>query len=299
MKNYNANTIKWLLMIALALIWGSSFILMKRGLEDFSPFQVASIRMLAAFLCLFPFVIGHISKIKKENWKFIFATGLLGNGIPAFLFTTAQMEVPSSVAGMLNSLTPLFTLVIGYFVFKTPITTYRIAGVGLGLMGAIGLIMMNSQSFSGNFSWYPMLIVLATLLYAMSVNIIKNKLQEVEAIHISGFALFIVGPPTGIYLFTTDFVSILSTNSHAFMSLGYVMLLGIFGTAISIVLFNKLIKTSGALFASSVTYLIPIVAMIWGFADHENLGWLHLLALMAILGGVYLINLKNKSVTEK
>lgn len=286
-------------MIALALIWGSSFILMKRGLEDFTPFQVASIRMLAAFLCLFPFVIGHISKIKKENWKFIFATGLLGNGIPAFLFTKAQTVVPSSVAGMLNSLTPLFTLVIGYLIFKTPITAYRIAGVGLGLLGAIGLIMMNSQSFSGTFSWYPMLIVLATLLYAMSVNIIKNRLQEVESIHISGFALFIVGPPTGIYLFSTDFVSILNTNSHAYISLGYVMLLGIFGTAVSIVLFNKLIKTSGALFASSVTYLIPIVAMLWGFADHENLGWLHLLALMAILGGVYLINLKKKEVTKK
>ncbi|MBL0343039.1 MAG: DMT family transporter [Bacteroidetes bacterium] len=114
----NPSSIKWLLMISLALIWGSSFILMKRGLMDFPPNQVASIRMFASFLCLFPFVIRHSSKIRREHWKFIFATGLLGNGIPAFLFATAQTEVPSFMAGMLNSLTPLFTLIIGYFVLN-------------------------------------------------------------------------------------------------------------------------------------------------------------------------------------
>ncbi|MBL0343038.1 MAG: DMT family transporter [Bacteroidetes bacterium] len=163
----------------------------------------------------------------------------------------------------------------------------------------MSLILINSTGHFETISWYPILIVIATILYASSVNIIKNKLHEVESIHISGFALFIVGPPSGIYLFSTDFISRLNSNPHAIISLGYVLLLAIFGTAISIVLFNKLIKSSGALFASSVTYLIPIVAMIWGLADHENLGVFHLFALVAILSGVYLINLKKKEVAHE
>ncbi len=282
-------------MIGLSLIWGSSFILMKRGLEDFTPTQVAAIRLSAAFLCLFPFVMTHASKIKRHQWKYIFATGLLGNGIPAFLFTLAQTEVPSFLAGMLNSLTPVFTMAIGYFIFENRVSAIKVIGVGLGLAGAVALIMVTAGGDIGPISWFPILIVIATFCYGMSVNIIKNKLHDVAAVNISGFALLIVGPPTGLYLFMTDFTGRLSENPHAFISLGYVLLLGIFGTAISIVVFNRLIKTSGALFASSVTYMIPIVAMLWGVADGEKIGIWHLVAMGAILGGVNLINHKTKS----
>lgn len=166
-------------------------------------------------------------------------------------------------------------------------------GVLLGLGGATGLILISANGSFSHVSWYPLLIVLATVMYACSVSIIKNKLQEVKSILISGFALFIVGPPTGIYLFTTDFIPILKSNPHAMASLGYVVILALFGTAISIVIFNKLIKVSSALFASSVTYLIPIVAMLWGLLDGEKMVASHLIALAAILGGVYLINKKS------
>jgi drug/metabolite transporter (DMT)-like permease len=290
----STSTVKWIFMAVLALIWGSSFILMKRGLEEFTPPQVASIRMVAAFLCLLPFIIRHTGKIEPGQWKFIFATGLLGNGIPAFLFTIAQTAVPSFMAGMLNSLTPLFTLIIGYFIFHSEVSFSKVVGVALGLGGAVGLILMNSGGTQANVSWYPLLIVLATVLYGCSVNIIRHKLHNVESVLISGFALCIVGPPCAIYLFTTDFTDRLSNHPAAYASFGYALLLGIFGTAISIVLFNKLIKISGALFASSVTYLIPIVAMLWGITDNELLSLWHLFALGAILSGVYLINLKKK-----
>jgi len=282
-------------MIGLSLIWGSSFILMKRGLEDFPSDQVAAIRMAISFLCLFPFVMLQSKQIKSYQWKYIFATGLLGNGIPAFLFTAAQTHIPSFIAGMLNSLTPLFTMAIGYFIFKTEVTANKILGVILGLVGTVSLILASSGGPIGSVSWYPLLIVIACICYGMSVNIIRNKLQEVASIHISGFALLIVGPPTGIYLFlATDFTQRLATNPHAWVSLGYVFILAVFGTAISIVIFNRLIKSSGALFASSVTYLIPIVAMLWGLVDGEKPGLFHLAAMGAILGGVYLINLKKK-----
>lgn len=281
-------------MIGLGLIWGSSFILMKRGLVDFSSSQVAAIRMTASCLCLFPFVMFHASKIKRYQWKYIFATGILGNCIPAFLFTAAQMHIPSFMAGMLNTLTPVFTMAFAYFIFKTKVTGNQVAGVVLGLAGAVGLIILTSGGSFGSVSWYAILIVIATACYGMSVNIIKNKLNDVAAIHISGFALMIVGPFTGMYLFSTDFTERLASNPHALVSLGYVLLLAIFGTAISIVVFNQLIKTSGALFASSVTYLIPIVAMFWGLADGETIGFRHLIAMAAILSGVYMINLKKK-----
>jgi drug/metabolite transporter (DMT)-like permease len=287
------SSLKWILMAGLALVWGSSFILMKRALVDFLPDQVASIRMFASFLFLFPFVIGKSAKVKKGQWKFIFSTGFLGNGIPAFLFTYAQTKVPSFMAGMLNSLTPLFTMIMGYFIFKNKVSLSKILGVGVGLAGAVGLILLTSGGKIEDVSWYPMLIVLATICYAASVNIIRNKLHEVDSIVIAGFALFIVGPLTGIHLFMTDFLTRLSENPHAWVALGYVLLLALFGTAISVVVFNQLIKMSGALFASSVTYLIPIVAMLWGVADGEQMGVFHLAALAAILGGVYLINLKK------
>ncbi len=299
MKFEQGAALKWSLMIGLGLIWGSSFILMKRGLVDFTSSQVAAIRMTASCLCLLPFVMFQASKIKSYQWKYIFATGILGNCIPAFLFTAAQMHLPSFMAGMLNTLTPVFTMAFAYFIFKTKVTGNQVMGVALGMAGAIGLILLTSGGKIGSVSWYPLLIVIATACYGMSVNIIKNKLNDVAAIHISGFALMIIGPFTGMYLFSTDFTERLASNPHALVSLGYVLLLAIFGTAISIVVFNQLIKTSGALFASSVTYLIPIVAMFWGIADGEDMGLLHLVAMGAILSGVYLINLKRKSEAIK
>jgi drug/metabolite transporter (DMT)-like permease len=284
------STQKWMLMAALAIIWGSSFILMKKALIDFTADQVASIRMFASFIFLFPFVISHVNKIAADKWKYLFASGLLGNGIPAFLFAFAQITVPSFMAGMLNSLTPVFTLAAGYFIFRSVVNVQKVAGVLLGLAGAVTLILITSGGTLVNITWHPILIVFATMCYAGSVNIIRHKLSEIDSLHIAGFALFIVGPPTGIYLFSTDFTDRISTNPHALLSLFYVLILALFGTAISVVLFNRLIKTSGAVFASSVTYLIPIVALMWGIADHEALGIFHLFALGAILGGVYLIN---------
>src|SRR6187431_3299496 len=144
MKTGEGQSLKWILMISLGLIWGSSFILMKRGLVDFPSDQVAAIRMFISFLCLFPFVILQAKKIKSHQWKFIFATGLLGNGIPAFLFTAAQTKIPSFMAGMLNSLVPIFTLTFGYFIFKSEVTKNKVAGVMLGLAGAVGLILLTS-----------------------------------------------------------------------------------------------------------------------------------------------------------
>jgi drug/metabolite transporter (DMT)-like permease len=291
MEKTNHNTMKWILIAGLAVIWGSSFILMKKALVDFSPGQVASLRMFSSFLFLLPFVWHRLKEIKTEQWKFMAGTGMLGNGIPAFLFAFAQTKIPSFMAGMLNSLTPVFTLAIGYFMFKTQVTFARFLGVAIGLAGAVWLVGMTTTTGDlSEVSWYPILIVIATLCYAFSVNIIKHKLQEADSLMIAAGALISIGPITGIYLFSTDFLNRVETIPGAWISLIYVLILALLGTTFSLVIFNNLIKIAGALFASSVTYLIPIVAMLWGLADGEVMGVWHLAALGAILVGVYLIN---------
>ena len=224
----------------------------------------------------------------------MFAVGLLGNGIPSFLFTHAQTHIPSAMAGMLNSLTPVFVVLVGWLLFGSLFKASHIIGVIIGLAGAVALILINSKGTLVNaHNWYGFLIVLATISYAFSVNIIRKYLHEVDAVNITGFALFAAGIPCGIFLFTTDFISRFSTQPGVWTNFGYILLLGLLGTALSTVIFNKLIKISNPLYAASVTYLIPIVAMLWGLFDGESLGIFHLLAMGGILFGVYLINLQS------
>ncbi len=283
--------VRWVYLILLALIWGSSFIFMKRGLVSFPPDQVAAIRLFFAFLSLFPVVILQMKKVKKSYYKYIIASGFLGNGIPAFLFANAQTRVSSSMAGILNSLTPVFVLVVGATFFGSVFKKSHILGVIIGLAGAVALILLNANGNLSNLdNWFALLIVLACVCYAFSANILRKYLQEVNATHITGFALFAAGIPSGIYLFTTDFIHRLQTHPESWSSFGYILLLGIFGSALSTVFFNKLIKISNALYAASVTYLIPIVALAWGISDGEKLSFGDLLAMGGILLGVYLIN---------
>lgn len=280
------------LIVVLAIIWGSSFILMKKGLLVFLPSQVAAYRMFLSFLVMIPFSIPYLKTVRKSHWKFICATGFLGNGIPSILFTTAQTMIASSMAGMLNSLTPVFTLLAGSLVFKIKVKKQNMLGVFLGLAGAVSLILTHSKGAIGENPNYGLLIVIATICYAFSVNILRSKLFELNPLAITGFALMFVGIPSGVFLFTTPFIETLKSQPDAPLALSYISILSVMGTGVSTVLFNRLIKVSTALSASSVTYLIPIVAMVWGLADGESFSMFHLFSMAGILGGVYLINKK-------
>jgi len=288
----NNKAYQFILIAILAIVWGSSFILMKKGLEVYSWDQVGAIRMVVSFIVLFPFVWKSFRKIDMPSWKFIAVSGFLGNGIPAFLFPLSETKIDSALAGILNSLTPLFTLIIGLIFFKTVLSTNRISGVLIGLIGALMIVLARSKGIAVNNVEYSFYVVLATVCYAFSVNVLRHKLIHVDAIHITGFALMFAGIPSIVYLFSTDFV----TRTQSVEGSGYcllaVVILAVFSTAISTVLFNKLIKVSSALFASSVTYFIPFVAILWGIGFGEHLGIMHLFGLMVILFGVYLINKK-------
>ncbi|MCB0400559.1 MAG: DMT family transporter [Flavobacteriales bacterium] len=281
---------QWALLIFLSIMWGSSFILMKRGLLVYSHTQVAAIRISLSFLVLVPFAFQALRKVEKKKWVYILISGVFGNGIPAFLFTKAQTQIPSALSGMLNSLTPIFALILGLLFFKARTGTLQIIGVIIGLAGAVGLITSNGVDLSNtNFS-YSLYIVLATICYAISVNVIKTHLKEINAIHITALAFFSIGPVTIPYLFTTDFVDTFLQNEHALQALGYIAILAIFGTAMSVLLFNMLIKKTTTLFATSVTYLIPIVAILWGMLDGEKFNMIQAICIITTLIGIYFIN---------
>ncbi len=288
----------WIYLIILAFIWGSSFILMKRGLFTseglvlYSSTQVAALRMLLAGLVLLPVSIRTIRKTKTKTLFWIAMTAIFGNGIPAFLFTAAQTELDSGFVGMLNSLTPIFTFILGMVLFKSKASWLQLVGLLVGLVGAIGLISIGSGSIEFNLS-ASLMIVAATLCYAISVNIIHSKLSDVNTFTIASIALLIAGIPSGIFLFTTNFTEILMNNPEGINGFFYTLLLAAIGTAAALLLFNKVVQMTNAIIASSVTYLIPIFAVMWGILDGEELSVKHVVFGLIILSGVYLINAKK------
>lgn len=283
----------WIIFIALALTWGSSFILMKRGMDAFSSSQVAALRIGMAFLFLFPLAIKHYSKELWSNWKAAAGMGIFGNLIPAFLFTKAETMISSALTGMLNSLTPLFTLITGLVIFKVRVNKLQVIGIVIGLGATIGLLQIGKNAdTSHNALMGGGLVILATIGYGLSVNIIKAKLGHLNAVSATLLALSIIGPLALVYLFTTDFVHVMQTHPKAWQSLGYVAILAIVGTALSVIVYNILIRDAGVLFAASVTYAIPVVAMMWGLFDEEQVTWMHAVFISAILSGVWMVNKK-------
>lgn len=288
----------YLRLLLLAFIWGSSFILMKLALFDaqgaplFSSTQVAAMRILFAGLTLLPFARRALRTVQRKHLIWLLIVGVCGNLIPAFLFTKAQTQLDSSIAGMLNSLVPVFTLIIGMVFFNTRVRWVQVLGLVIGLCGAIGLISLENSS--GDVLMVPsLLVVMATLCYAISVNVIRNKLHELRPLTIAATALASMAIPCFIYLCTGDVLVVAHENPSAGQGLLAVLTLSVIGTAAALVIFNKLVQQTSAIFASSTTYVIPVFAAFWGWVDHEALSWMHLVFASIILTGVYLINRKR------
>lgn len=283
----------------LALTWGSSFILIKRGLEVYSSNEVGALRVVITWLFLLPFAIKRMKAFKAMHWLLFGIVGIVGSLAPAFLFAAAQKGIDSSLAGILNSLTPLFTLILGMLFFKLRPKWFNIMGVILGLAGAAGLV---SVSGSGNFTFnvgYAMLIVIAAIMYATNVNVIKAYLHDIHPVTITSMAFFTIGPFTAIYLLGfTPFIETMSDHPHAWSGLGYISILAIVGTGVALMLFNKVIQMTSAVFASSVTYFIPIVALLWGIADGESFKPGFVFFVILVIVGVLLVNTTTKGLKK-
>ncbi|MCF8365787.1 MAG: EamA family transporter [Bacteroidales bacterium] len=289
--------IGWIMLFFLVLIWGTSFILIKRGLEVYTSVEVGGIRIFVSFLVLLPFALKRIFRISKKNLKHILIIGVIGTGIPAFLFALAQTHINSSTAGILNSLTPLFTMLAGFLFFKQKLRWTNVTGVLMGLLGAIGLIYAtNSGSLQINFL-YAVLIVIATMLYAIQSNMIKYFLNDVPPISIASVGFFFIGIPVGIVLFFfTDFTTKLIEHENGLHAFLYVALLGFFASAVAIVIYNKLVQTTNAVFASSVTYFVPVLALVWGLFDGERFPLPAYLFSGLILAGMLLVNKRTRLI---
>jgi drug/metabolite transporter (DMT)-like permease len=281
------------LLVLLSLIWGTSFILMKRGLTVFSPGEVGSIRIVAATIFLLPFAFIHLKEIRGIQYGKVLISGLLGIFFPAYLFSTAQTRLASSVTGIMNSLTPICTLLIGVLIFRQPFRTRSLVGILIGLIGTVVLIFAKAGGHLGGVNIYAFLVITACILYACNLNLIKYKIPELKAITITSVSVLLICPLALIYLLGfTDFSIKLTTQPGAWTALSYIIVLGIMSTSVAVIIFNYLVKISTPLFTSSVTYIIPIVAVMWGLLDGEQLVVGHFLGMILVIAGVYLANKK-------
>ena len=281
----------WLLLILMALVWGSSFILMKKSLEVYSVVELGAGRLVMAFLFFIPFIFKSKNDIPKDRYPYLLASGLIGYIIPAFIFALAGSKLNSSLSGMLNSLSPLWTLIIGILLFKQPKKGFQIAGILLGLFGA-GLIIFSKNTSDLNIvNPYALLIVVATCLYGLNTNNIVKNLNMLPPTGAAAFTFLFAGPICLTILLFTDFFS-KAFNPQNWHSTGYLMLLGVLGSGVTSIVYNKTVQLTSGLFASSVTYIIPIVAIMWGVLDGEKIMVQHFVGMGVILTGIYLINKK-------
>lgn len=287
MQENKSSVLSIILFVILSIIWGSSFILMKEGMKVLTPYQVASIRMLSAGLAMFPFCIRYFSSIPKKSLPLLFFSGLIGTFFPAYLFCIAETRIDSGIAGILNALTPLFTILIGAVFFASPMPSKKWLGVIVGFVGLVLLIISGKNTFELTNMQFAGLIVIATLLYGINLNIVSRYLQHIPSIAVVSVTLAMLILPSLLILFGTQYFNY--PLEYAFIqATSASIFLGVVGTAVATLLFYRLIQTSGAVFSSMVTYGIPFVALAWGLFAGETISLFQIGCLFVILVGVWL-----------
>jgi len=294
----NKNVINWLLFIGLSVIWGSSFILIKIGLDNqLSPYQVAAIRMVTGGLVLIPSMIKHIGKIPRDKLGYVLLSGLLGSLLPSFLFCMAEEGIDSSLAGTLNCLTPIFVIVTGAMFFNTRTSLQKMAGILVALTGSVLLLFSKGHMQETQHLVYVSFVVLATICYGFNVNLVARHLGNIGSLHIAAVALGLNALPALLVLIFTGYFTLSFNEPMVLKATGAATLLGVLGTAVGTILFYMLVKRAGGIFASMVTYGIPFIAIGWGIVFGESFGLIQLLCLLVILAGVYWVN-RRASVKE-
>jgi drug/metabolite transporter (DMT)-like permease len=287
---------KWVYLFVLSIIWGSSYILIKKGLLGLTPLQLGSTRILMTTAMLSLVGWKQLKKISKDSWKWIIFTGYFGTFFPSYLFAFAETVIDSSVAAVLNGITPLFTLILGFLFFKSTFKWMKILGVFIGFVGTLILVSNEFNIRSGLNSWYAFLVVAAAICYSINVNVIKYKLQDVPALSIALGNFIAIAVPALLVLVTSNFPWGAVYESTALSSsLGYIFILSLFGTALAKVMFNELVSISSPVFSISITYILPIVAISWGILDGEQFVLIQWLGCALILLGVYLITKKKNA----
>jgi drug/metabolite transporter (DMT)-like permease len=288
----SSKLINWLVFIILCFIWGSSFILMKYSQVELKASQIASLRIFSAGAVFIPFAIVHLRKIPKSKLGLVLLTGVFGNLLPAFLFAIAiSKNIDSSLAGILNSLTPICVVIIAILFFKDRIQKRKILGVLVGFAGLVLLTITSGNISLANFG-YSLLIVLGTLSYGININLVGHYLKNIHPVQIATVSIAFMTIPTAFILWQQDFFQLDFSNHNLLWPIVAAVMLGIAGSAIATALFYILVQRAGGLFASLVTYGIPFVALFWGFMYGEKITVIEIFCLGIILLGVYLANKK-------
>jgi drug/metabolite transporter (DMT)-like permease len=294
----NKNLINWLIFAMLSLTWGSSFILMKLGLQQLSSYQVAALRILSAGFILLPTTLKYVRSIPKQKLVLVFLSGSLGSLIPAFLFCIAEEKIDSALAGTLNSLTPIFVIITGAVFYNIKVPGTKITGIAIAFTGCV-LLLLSKNSFTINQQFSSVaLIIIATIFYGFNVNMVSQNLLHIPSLRIAAIALSLNAVPALLILIFTGYFSLSLGSKDMLMATGASVVLGIMGTAVATIIFYVLVKRAGGIFASMVTYGIPFVAIGWGIYYKENFGWLQVVCLLIILIGVYFSNKKYDSKTK-
>lgn len=289
---------QWGVFILLSLTWGSSFILMKIGLESFTSYQVASLRLVAAGIALLPFLPKALRQTPVNKLPVILLSAILGNGIPAFLFCLAETEIDSSLAGILNALTPLMALLSGIILFKSPFKKAQLTGIFIGLLGVI--LLFTAKGINTNGHWYyAFLVILATISYGVNISLVHHQLKGFSSLQLGSIAMFFCAVCTFPILWFSNFFPQFTQPNAPWRSLSAGIVLGVMGTGIAAVLFFLLIKRAGSMMASMVAYALPLVAVGWGLVAHESITWVQILCMGIILLGVYLVNRASRVPAAK
>ena len=278
----------WILLGLLSLIWGSSFILIKKSLIAMDYIQMASMRISISTIAFLPVILFYRKKIEVKKLPYVALIGILGAGIPAYSYAFAQTQIASSVTGILNSLTPFFTFIIGILFFNSKFKKNKLIGLTLGFIGALMLIFQGSLEQSNNIL-YAFFIVLGTMCYGFNINVVKKHFQESNPILLTALSFGIIGGPAIAYLYLTDAVSEILSSPEASISISSILILSLIGTVVANILYFRLAQSTSAVFASSVAYLMPIVALFWGILDNETINLIQLASFGVIVYGVYLI----------
>ena len=290
----NKNVLAWFLLLLLALIWGSSPIMIKKALVQLGPFEIGALRLSLASLVLMPFLLKSLNEIKKTDYFILFISGIVGNVIPYFLYPIAQTQIDSATSGVLTSLTPFFALIIGVIFYKLKATKNNIIGLCVGFLGTSILILFSNSSEGFSADLYGLFVVAATLLYGINLNLVKYHLKHLKPITITAFSIVSILPITLYILFAhTEFPSHLKLVNEYLLEFGYVFVLGVLGTSIATLIFYNLIKIKDTVFASMVTYLMPIVAIGFGVLDGEKINLIQLFGMLLVLLGVFINSKKN------
>jgi len=289
----------YIYLIILSIIWGSSFILIKYGLQDFSgktrltPEYLGALRLSIAFLILIPFGVSSLNTITKKQWFYLAIIGIIGNGIPTFLFAYAQTTLSSAETGILNSTVPIFTIIIAVIFYKFSWKIKHIIGICFGIIGTFLIINgkgINSLSFDNVFA--IILVILASLCYAISLTTIKYKTKDLSPKLITSASFYFVGIPCLIYLLFSDFGIFIKDNPNSIDGIYSIIILAVICTAFAVLLFNRMIQISSPVFASSITFTIPVVALVIGFYNKEEINFIQIIGMCTILTGVFFINKK-------